>query len=325
MSQIRTIAAIAGCIAAAVPAFAQNWPARPVTMVVPSAPGGGADAWGRVMAPHLTELLGRPVIVENVGGAGGMTGSARVAKAPPDGYQFVVGNAGTHAIAQGLSKHPLYDARTDFAPVILVADQPLVLIARKDLPANNVHEFAAYAKQHQADMHFTSSGVGSGSHLGCLLFNSAIGVQVTHVPYRSVAPAIQDLIAGRIDYACSIAGAVTPQIEGNLVKPIALLTRDRPPSMPNIPTAHEQGLTDFGAAGWLGFFMPKGTPPTIVKKVHDATVATIDMPAVQKRLTELGGDIVEPARRSPEYLQKLVEEEVTKWATVIKDNGVTAE
>ena len=178
-----------------------------------------------VLSPHLSEILRQQVIIENIGGAGGMIGAQRVAKAAPDGYQFVLGNAGSHAQNQTLYKHPLYNAATDFAPVALIAEQPIVLIARKDLPANNLQEFIAYAKANQAKMHYGSAGVGTRVHLACALLNAAIGVDVTHVAYRGGGPAMQDLIAGRIDYQCPNATAAIPQLEGKLVKAIAILTQ----------------------------------------------------------------------------------------------------
>src|SRR5262249_10918918 len=184
------------------PALSQDWPTRPVTMVVPFAAGGPADTVGRILVPGISELLGQQVIIENVGGSGGMTGSSRVAKAAPDGYQFVLGNVGTHAANQTFYRTPLYNAATDFAPVMLIAQTPLVLLARRDLPANNLQEFIAYARVNQASMQYGSGGAGSASHLACVLLNAAIGINVTHVPYRGAAPAMQDLIAGRIDYQC---------------------------------------------------------------------------------------------------------------------------
>ena len=209
------------------PVLSQDWPTRPVTMVVPFAAGGPADTVGRILASSLSELLGQQVIIENVGGSGGMTGSARVAKAAPDGYQFVLGNVGTHAANQTFYKTPLYNAATDFAPVMLIAQTPLVLLARKDLPANNLKEFIAYAKVNQASMQYGSGGAGSASHLACVLLNAAIGINVTHVPYRGAAPAMQDLIAGRIDYQCPDTPIAIPQIQSKMVKTIAILTRDR--------------------------------------------------------------------------------------------------
>src|SRR5215831_1005420 len=193
------------------PALSQDWPTRPVTMVVPFAAGGPADTVGRILAPGLSELLGQQVIIENVG-------SSRVAKAAPDGYQFVLGNVGTHAANQTFYKTPLYNAATDFAPVMLIAQTPLVLLARKDLPADNLKEFIAYAKANQASMQYGSGGAGSASHLACVLLNAAIGINVTHVPYRGAAPAMQDLIAGRIDYQCPDTPIAIPQIQSKMVK-----------------------------------------------------------------------------------------------------------
>jgi tripartite-type tricarboxylate transporter receptor subunit TctC len=316
-------AAIAGLLALAASAVAQEWPTRPVTMVVPFAAGGPIDIVGRILAPGIAEHLGQQLIVENVGGAGGMAGSYRVAKAIPDGYQFVLGNIGTHAANQTFFKSPLYNAVMDFAPVVLIAETPLVLLARKDMPANNLPEFITYAKTNQAKMQYGSGGVGSASHLACVLLNAAIGVNVTHVPYRGAAPALQDLIAGRIDYQCPDTPIAIPQIESAMVKPIAILTRDRSPSLPALASAREQGLTDFQAFNWFAIFLPKGTPATIVQKLHDATVATKDAPAVQSRMREIGADLVTSERRSPDYLQKFVEAEIKKLAAPIKASGAS--
>jgi tripartite-type tricarboxylate transporter receptor subunit TctC len=318
--------AAAACAAATIgPALAQDWPARPVTMVVPFAAGGPADTVGRILAPRLSELLGQQVVVENVGGSGGMTGSARVAKAAPDGYQLVLGNVGTHAANQTFYKAPLYNASIDFAPVVLIAQTPLVLLARKNLPADKLPEFIAYAKANQSSMQFGSGGAGSASHLACVLLNSAIGVSVTHVPYRGAAPAMQDLIAGRIDYQCPDTPIAIPQIESGTVKAIAILTRDRSPMLPDQLSAHEQGLTGFDAANWFAVFLPKGTPEAIVQRLLAAAVATLDTPVVQQRMREIGADVTLSDRRSPEYLQRFVESEIKKWAGPIKASGISAD
>ena len=305
------------------PVLSQDWPTRPVTMVVPFAAGGPADTVGRILASSLSELLGQQVIIENVGGSGGMTGSARVAKAAPDGYQFVLGNVGTHAANQTFYKTPLYNAATDFAPVMLIAQTPLVLLARKDLPANNLKEFIAYAKANQASMQYGSGGAGSASHLACVLLNAAIGINVTHVPYRGAAPAMQDLIAGRIDYQCPDTPIAIPQIQSKMVKAIAILTRDRSPSLPSQASAHEQGLTNFDASNWFASFFPKGTSAAIVDRLHAATLATINTLAVQTRMREIGADLVAGELSSPDYLQKFVEAEIEKWAGPIKASGVS--
>jgi tripartite-type tricarboxylate transporter receptor subunit TctC len=323
MMTIRMIAAFAALVSATAPTAAQNWPARPVTMVVPFAAGGPADTVGRILALRLSELLGQQVIVENIGGAGGMAGTSRVAKAAPDGYQLVLGNVGTHAANQTLYKSPPYNAATDFAPVILVAETPLVLLARRGLPADNLPDFITFVKANQAKMQYGSGGPGSASHLACMLVNAAIGVNVTHVPYRGAAPAMQDLIAGRIDYQCPDTPIAISQIESKTVKAIAILTRDRSPSLPALASADEQGLTDFAASNWFAAFLPKGTPMAIVQKLHDATVTAMDTPAVQVRMQEIGADLVAPERRSPDYLQKFVASEIKMWAGPIKASGVS--
>jgi tripartite-type tricarboxylate transporter receptor subunit TctC len=307
---------------AAQTARAQDWPTRPVTMVVPFGAGGSSDVIGRVVAEGLRVHLGQPVIVENIGGAGGMLGASRVAKAAPDGYQFVIGNIGTHAQNQFVYKTPLYDAARDFAPVALVADQSMVLAARKDFPADNLRGFITYAKANQDKLRYGSSGAGGSNHLACVLFNAAVGLEVAHVPYRGGSQAMQDLIAGRLDYQCPSGPVALPQIEGKTVKAIALLRKQRSPSMPGVPSADEQGLADFDIPSWYALFLPKGTPTAIVQKLNQATVAALDMPSVQKGLIEVGSDLIAPERRSPEYLGKYVVAEIEKWGRIIKLSSV---
>lgn len=293
-------------------------------MVVSNPAGGSADVLGRILAPRLAELLGQQVLIENVGGAGGMTGTSRVAKARADGYEFVVGNVGTFAMNQTLYKNPPYNAATDFAPVALFVETPIVLVTRKDFPASNLQEFIAYAKANQTKMRFGSAGPGSASHLICVLVNAAIGVNSTHSPSGGGGPAMQDLIAGRTDYWCPDTSNAIPHIESKAVKAIAILSRDRSPSLPSLASAHEQGLTNFEASNWFAFFLPRGTPAAIVQKLHDAAGATLNTPAVQTRIKEVGADLVAPERRSPEYLQEFVKSEIEKWGAVIKAAGVSA-
>jgi tripartite-type tricarboxylate transporter receptor subunit TctC len=323
MSSPRMIAVAAALLATAGATHAQEWPTRPVTLVVTFAAGSGDDLVARSFAPRLSELLGQQVVIENVGGAGGMTGASRVAKAAPDGYQIVLGGTGTFAANQTLYKQPLYNAVTDFKPVVLIAEQPMVLIARKELPVDNLKDFIAYTKANQAKMQFGSGGPGSATHLACVLLNSAIGVNVTHVPYRSAALAFQDVIGGRLDYVCPIAGTAISVIEGKQVKPIANLSKSRTPILPNLATAQEQGLADFDAYIWNGMFLPKDTPDAIAKKLHDVTVEAMNTPVVQERIKEIGGSVVAPERRSPEYLKRFVVDEIAKWAAPIKASGIS--
>ena len=313
-------AALASALLCGSPASAESWPARPLTMVVPFAAGGGTDVLGRIVGRRLSEILAQQVIIENVGGAGGMVGSARVAKAAPDGYQFVLGSR-ADAINQTLYKNPLYNFASDLVPVVLIADQPTLLVARKDLPANDLREFIAYARANQATMQIASAGAGSTGHLDCMLLNAAIGINVTHVPYRGGGPAMQDLIAGRIDYFCTLSATAKHQVDGKLIEALAILSRDRSVMLPELASAREQGL-DFETTTWFGFFFPRSTPEPIIQKLHDATVAAMDTPWVQERLKEVGAVTVAPERRSPAYLQQFVVSEIEKNAAPIKAAGL---
>ena len=319
---LRRCIAIAAVSLAASSAFAQNWPTRPVTMVVPFAAGSASDTVGRILAARLSEVLGQQVVVENVGGAGGMTGTARVANAAPDGYQFVLGSVDTFAMNQSLYKKLPYQA-TDFVPVGLVIEQPILLIARNDLPASTVPQFIAYAKANQAKMQYGSAGVGSGSHLTCARMNAAMGFDATHIPYRGSAQAMQDLLAGRIDYFCALGAAAMAPLEGKTAKAIAILSRERSPLFPNLASAHEQGLTNFDSYFWSGFFLPKGTPADITQRLLHATADTLNSPETQERLKSAGVTVVTADRRSPEYLKKFLADEIALWAEIIKTSGVS--
>jgi len=307
------------------PATGETWPSRPITMVVPLAAGSGLDVVGRLLAARLGEVLEHQIIVENVAGAGGMTGAARVAKAAPDGYQLLLGTVGTHAQNQTLYKRPLYNASTDFAPVLLVAEQPTVLIARRDLPAADLAAFIAYAKANQARMQYGSAGAGSAAHLACALLNATAGLDVTHVPYRGGAAAMQDLMAGRIDYQCPASTLAIPQIEADKVRGIAVLGKDRLPQLPQLATAHEQGLAGFAAGIWYALFLPRNTPAAIVDKLHGGAVAALETPALRQRLNAIGAEVVAPERRSRDYLARFVASEIDKWAVPIKASGISVE
>jgi len=319
----RTIlAALAGLLALSGVAGADTFPSRTLTMIIPFAAGGPTDVLGRVMAQRMGEILGQTVIVENIGGAGGMNGGKKVADAKPDGYTMLLGTVGTQAQGQTLYKHPLYNAVTDFAPVALIADVPIVLIARKELPVNNLKEFVAYAKANAAKMQFGSAGAGSATHLGCVVLNTALGTDIVHVPYKGTGPAMQDLIGGRIDFLCEIISTAKPQIDGGRVKALAIMTKERSPVEPNLPTAIEQGL-DVQAYTWNALYLPKGAPADVVKKLNEAAVGAMTTPAVHDRLQTLGAMIVAPERRTPEYLGKFTADEIKKWEAPIKASGVS--
>ena len=315
-------AALGAALLLAGPAAAEDFPTRPMTMIIPFAAGGPTDLLGRVVAQRMGEVLGQTVVVENVGGAGGMAGSKRVSEAKPDGYTFQIGTVGTHAQNQWLYEHPAYNAVTDFTPVALIAEVPIVLITRKDLPVNNLKEFVAYTKANQAKMQFGSGGAGAASHLGCVVLNTAMGTNVTHVPYKGGGLAMQDLMAGRLDFECEIITTVKPHIDVGSVKALAVLSDTRSPVEPNLPTSVEQGL-DARAYTWNALFLPKGAPPEIVKTLNAAVVATMKTPAVRDRLQGLGAQLVSDDRATPDYLAGFVKSEIKKWEAPIKASGVT--
>ena len=318
-------AALAVGLVGSYQAAAQDWPTRPLTLVVPFSPGGGVDASARVQAQRMSEILGQPIVVENIGAAAGMAGGQRVATAAPDGYTFLVGNTGTHAYNQSLYKKPLYNAASDFQPVGLMTESPRILIARKDLPVNNLQEFIAYAKQNQTKMQYGSAGVGSGTHLPCALLNMAMGVDITHIPYRGAGPVMQDLIGGRLDYMCDTIQTGAAQANGGSVKGIAVMSAKRVPIIPDLPTTGEQGLPGVEATVWNAFFLPKGTPEPIVRKLNQAMRETLEDPVIRKRLENFGLEIVPPEQRTPEYLAKFLPEEIARWGKVIKAAGISAD
>jgi tripartite-type tricarboxylate transporter receptor subunit TctC len=322
---LNIMAASAAIMFTTAPTAAENWPARPVTMVIPTAAGSSTDLMGRILAPRLSEHLGQQVVVENIGGAGGMIGTHRVATAAPDGYKFVLGGPGTHAINQTLYKNPRYNAATEFVPSVLIAELPLVLVARKDLPVSNIRDFIAYSASNGSKIRYGSPGVGSVNHLACALINAASGNKGTHIPYRGGGPAMQDLIAGLTDYQCPMSTIAIPQIVAGSLNAIATLSHDRSPILPTLSSAHEQGLTGFDISTWNAFFLPKGTPAAIAQKLHDATVAFMDSPVLRDQIREVGANFVAPERRSSQYLQRFVAREIDKWAAAIRDADISAE
>src|SRR4051812_10115433 len=305
--------------------LAQDWPTRPVTMIVPYAAGGPVDTVGRVMAQGLSEVLGQQVIVENVGGAGGMTGANRVAKAAPDGYIFLLGGSATMTTVPALNgKKTPYNPLTDFEHVIQFADSARILIARKDFPANTLKEFVAYAKQNTDKLQYGSSGTGAGAHICTLLLDQAMGVKITHVPYRGSGPAMQDLLGGRIDYICEQISTAVQQIKGGTVKAIALMGLSRSDVLPDLKTATEEGI-DLNCASLSAFEFPKGTPETIVQKLFEATNKAVDTAAVRERFMTLGVAVEPPERRTREYYLKTLPPEVERQATVMRAGGLSAD
>jgi tripartite-type tricarboxylate transporter receptor subunit TctC len=303
-------------------ASAQEYPSRAVTVVVPFAAGGSFDVVARIVTARMQEIVGQPVVVENVGGGGGTTGVKRVISSPPDGYTVLFGTIGTHAYNQTIYRNRRYDAAADFTPVTLFSEQPMVLLTRKTLPPNTFPEFMQLLKTDGAKMQYGSAGVGSTTHLGCALLNSRIGVNVAHVAYRGGGPAVNDLLGGQIDYFCGNLGGYIGLVQSKELKGIALLSRERSALMPELKTAHEQGLTDLDVVTWTAFFLPKGAPKPIVDRLIEVTHAAMETPDIKKRMLDIGVTGVAPERRSPEYLSKFVVEEIARWEGPIKAGGL---
>jgi tripartite-type tricarboxylate transporter receptor subunit TctC len=320
--KLKLIAVVATALTMfAAPAPAQDWPARSITLIVPFAAGGGIDTSARVQALALSETIGQTVVIENIGAAGGTVGTARAAKATPDGYTLLIGNSGTHAYAATLYQSLPYDPVKDFEPVGMTTDSPRILLVRKDLPVSNLKEFIAYTKANQAQMQYGSAGVGSGTHLPCTLLNAVLGVNVVHVPYRGAGPAMQDLVGGRLDYMCDTIQTGAEQAKGGMVKGIAVMGPRRVPII-DLPTTAEAGLDGVDATVWNGFFYPKGTPREIVAKMSKALNDMVERPDVAKRMGELGLTILPPEQRTPQHLASFLPKDIERWSKVIRDAGL---
>ena len=318
-------AAVAFTVALPGVSHAQNWPTRPVAMIVPYAAGGPVDTIGRILGARLSEVLGQQVVIENVGGAGGMSGAARVAKAPPDGYTLLLSGSAVLAINQTLYRKPLYNSVNDFEPVVLHSDSARVLVARPDFPASTLPEFVAHAKANQFKMQYGSAGTGSGTHVCAVLLDVAMGTKITHVPYRGAGPAMQDLIAGRLDYIAEQISTALPQIQGGKVKAIATLGLDRAPDLPNLQTAEEVGLKGLDCGSWGAFSFPKGTPSAIVARLAAATNEAVESQMVRDRFKSIGVVVPAAERRTTEYLAKFIKSEIERWAGPIKASGAVIE
>ena len=318
------LAALVGL--AATEASAQgNYPQRPVTMVVPFAAGGPTDVIARIVSEHMSRTLGQQIVVENVAGAGGTTGITRAKQATPDGYTIAMGHMGTHGAAPALYPNLRYDPAKDFEPIGLAAGTPILIVTKKDFPANNLKEFVDYLKGQGEKLNEAHAGVGSVSHTTCTLLQSLTGAKFTRVAYRGTGPALNDLVAGQVDFGCDQIVNLVPQIQAGTIKAMAIATAERSPSLPNVPTTKEGGLPEYEVSAWNAVFAPKGTPKEIATKLVDALDKALDDETTRKRLLELGGVIPEKAGRGAEPLQKLVESEVARWTPVLKAAGAVAQ
>ena len=300
-------------------ACADEYPSRPITMVVPFAAGGGADAIARIVTDAMGETLGQRIIVENVGGAGGTIGSARVAKADPDGYTLLIGNIGTHAASVGAREKPAYDPRTDFAPLGLVAESAIVVMTRKDYPANTLAEFIETLRSEGDKVTNAHAGIGSASNLTCTLFNSLADVKPTLVGYKGNGPLMIDLVGGTVDYTCDLLVTAIPQVKAGAIKALAVTGPQRNPALPDVPTTTEAGMPEFQASSWNGFFAPKGTPDAIVAELNQALVAAVQNPKVQQRFVELGLTVPSAELQTPQGLSSFINSEVDRWAPIMSE------
>lgn len=307
------------------PTGAQSFPSKQMTIVVPFAAGGPSDAMARLIALGLTEITGSQVIVENMAGAGGTTGSARVAKAEPDGHTILFGNIGTHAANVGLYKRLPYSPETDFEPIALVANVPFLLAVKKDSLASDFASFRKLATEQGDKLNYGSAGIGSASHLASLLLMAKLGSKATHVPYRGVGPALNDLVAGQIDFMCDQTVTMLPQVQGGAVKPIAVLSRTRLPQLPILPTAIEGGLADFEVEAWNALFAPKGTPRTVVERLFALVWDALNRDSVKPRFGQFSAAVPPRDQAGPAALRAHVASEVKRWTETIRAAGISVD
>ena len=313
------------CLLCVATANAQNYPNRPITIVVPFAAGGPTDVLARIAADVIAKQMKQPVIVENVPGASGRIAATRVARAEPDGYTLLMGNVTTHAAIQGLYKNPPYDPVKDFEPISIVALGPVVLVARKTLPVTDLASFIAYAKHNQSKMNFGSSGVGTTGHIACVMLLKLLGIDVQHVTYRGASAAMGDLLANQIDFVCDLPVTTRPLLESNSVLALVVGGDQRTALLPTVPTADEAGLSGYRAYAWNGVFAPKGTPPDIISKLSAALVSAFDDPATARRIEMVGGDLPLPAQRSPEAFARYLRDDIVRWTEAIRSANIVLE
>jgi tripartite-type tricarboxylate transporter receptor subunit TctC len=299
-------------------ARAQAFPARPITMIVPFNAGGPADIVARIVGEHMSRTLGQQIVIENVVGAGGTTGTARAMRAAPDGYTIALGQIGTHAVAVALYPNLAYKPDVDFAPIGLAVDQAVVIVARKDFPPNDLKEFAAYVKANADKLNMAHSGIGSISHFSGLLLNSVLGAKPTLVPFSGGAPAVNALIGGQVDYMCEPISEIVQQVQAGTIKIYATGMPDRNPALPNVPTTKEAGLPDFQVSAWYALFAPKAIPPAILDTLSSALEIALDDEAVSKRLAALGCDLPAKPRRGQKALAGLVKSEIARWSPIVR-------
>lgn len=301
--------------------WAQNFPERPITLIVPFAAGGASDVSSRIMAEAMGKILGQSIVVENVAGAGGATGSLRGKNATPDGYTIGFGHMGTHAAAVATNPKLPYDPRKDFDYLGVHLTTPNLIIVRKDFPAQTLQEFVAYVKANGKKVKMGHNGVGALSHLTCLLFFQQVGVEPTYVVYRGFGQTINDILSGAIDGTCDLVASVRGHVMGGSVRGFALASAQRTNLLPDVPTSIEGGLPGFQAESWLGLYAPKGLPAPILAKLREAAVKALDDPMVQQKFQDIGGAVPPPADRGGERMLEFVNRDVARWMEVARKAG----
>jgi tripartite-type tricarboxylate transporter receptor subunit TctC len=319
---ILSFAIVGLCVGAA---RAEPYPERPITAIVPFAAGGPTDVIMRLLAEPMGKALGRPLVIENVAGAGGTTGITRGAESKPDGYTIMIGNMGTHGAAPALYPQLKYDPSKDFSPIGMAAGTAIVIEARKDFPARNLSEFVAYLKAHPTQLNEAHAGVGSITFVACLLFNAQLGIKPARVAYRGTAPAMNDLVSGQVDYMCDQIINGISQVRAGAIRAYAVASPERSPALPDVPTTREAGLPGYEVSAWNALFAPKGTPPAIVAQLNAALVKALTDPGTRQRLLDLGASIPDAPARTPESLAAFVAKEVARWTPILKRAGVVAE
>jgi tripartite-type tricarboxylate transporter receptor subunit TctC len=320
---LQLVGIVAAACASIETGSAQNFPTRTITVIVPFAAGGTTDVTARIVGEHMSRTLGQQIIVENVVGAGGTVGTTRAMRANPDGYTIEMGQMGTHAAAVALYPNLAYKPDLDFEPIGMVSGLAALIVARKDFPPKDLHEFITFVKANYNKLNVAHSGVGSIFFTTCLLLNSILDVKPTLVPFNGGGPAINALVGGQVDYLCGDVAASISQLEAGTVKAYAVGTAERNPMLPDVPTSKEAGLPEFQASAWNALFAPKGTPKPILDKLTDALDKALDDATTRKRLLELGSDIPDKARRGQQPLAALVKSEIAKWTPIIKAAGAT--
>jgi tripartite-type tricarboxylate transporter receptor subunit TctC len=312
----QAFALVIALAAGVAPGRAQDYPSRPITVIVPFPAGGASDVVARIVTNQMAKILGQSIIIENIGGAGGTLGSAHVAAAEPDGYTLLAAAMGSHVAAPVLTPNLKYDPVVDFVPIGITAHSPAVVIARKDFPARDLKEFVAMLRQQGDVVKEAHGGIGASSHMACLLFTAEIGAKPTLVAYRGSGPALNDVMGGHVDFLCEQSVSVAEQVLAGSVKAYAVSAPERLAMLPNVPTAKEAGV-NYQMSVWSGLFAPKGVPPEVIVRLADALDEALDEAVVRDRLLQLGASIPAKAERNPAVFDRFVRSEIARWAPIL--------